>query len=1196
MPDSVLHSRLTVLMFTDLVESAALTRQLGDADYVQFVLEPHNAIFRDLIAEWPQARVVKQTGDGFLATFASTSDAVNCALRFHQALRNAAWVRITPETRIGIHLGEMVELTAFSEKADIAGDAANMAARVMNLAIGRQTLMTQPAFDSARQSGRVKSIDDSDTENAASIPIPSLQWLAHGRYWFKGAETPMEVFEVGIVGIAPLVAPADSDKARRAVAEEEAVLLGWRPSPGSPVLNRPGWELVEELGKGGFGEVWLARQRQTKNERVFKFCFDAERLQSLKREVMFFRLIRDHLGDRDDIARLVDVHVEAPPFFLESEHVRGGNMKEWAKRHGRLEAIPLSVRLTLLSGVSRAVAAAHSLGIIHKDLKPSNILIVEDADGTPRPRLCDFGIGVLIDRRFLDQSQITTTGLTAALTPAEESYRTGTRMYAPPESLLDKPASTAGDIYALGVMLFQLAAGDLDRPLAIGWQEEVHDELLREDITSCTHGDPTRRLVSASELADRLDRLDLRRTEREAQRCAKEQLQRMRRMRFLAITAVCATILASALTVFVKSRADRLQVALARNHFEYGNAAYRAKRPEEGVKELLQAIATLPSGDPVAPAYRRVLRDRVTQGARLVGVPIRHDSPIASLAFSPDSREVLTGTTSGTTHLCSLDTGEPLRGPLRQRGSVKAVGFDQTGRFVITATPKSVCSWSRAAFEKVDTLRLQEDDVITAGAVSPDRKWLVLGTSSGKSLIVMINDRGELQYGVKPISGFSNQILTITISPDSQFAAIVGEGGLRVQVIKISDGTIVASLAPKTPQFKACFNPDGDSLSTSAAGAVLWNWKSESTLQSTNLDDSYVTAMDFSPDGNILALGTAQALLRLWDTRTRSLIKEVSHQSAITVIAFSKWSDCMVTADRDGVVKFWGSRGFDEFAPDIPHSEAVEYAQFVSDGLHVLVVGTHGTVYIWKIHHPTPLGKPVPHDALVNRLRFTDESHVEVGTGNHRRVWRWEDQTKVEGTALGPDGLQCNESQDGTVAIMVQGDYGDAMTVQKESRSGRWGAVGYYGGRIELSDHSTGAQHIMYHGDSGVVPNRSVFSLTFSPDETTLLSTSADHTARLWDVRTGAQLGPSFPHSCSVTSGAFHGAGDRIVTGTANGRVQVWDAGAARMDGYLDSADDFVAWIELATGMEYAGNSAWSAVTIEDWSSKWQRLQDKIAK
>ncbi|MDA1049368.1 MAG: adenylate/guanylate cyclase domain-containing protein [Planctomycetota bacterium] len=179
------RSQLVVFMFTDLVGSSALARQLGDADYVRCVLEPHNAIFRRLRAEYSGAKEIKHTGDGFMATFASASDAAECSLRFHHALRLAKWVRVEPQSTVGIHLGEAIEFDARSEgDRDLAGDAANMTARVMSLAQPGQTLLTRVAFDSARQSGRVRA---HWLEAGADASPPEVQWLNHGRYRFKGS-------------------------------------------------------------------------------------------------------------------------------------------------------------------------------------------------------------------------------------------------------------------------------------------------------------------------------------------------------------------------------------------------------------------------------------------------------------------------------------------------------------------------------------------------------------------------------------------------------------------------------------------------------------------------------------------------------------------------------------------------------------------------------------------------------------------------------------------------------------------------------------------------------------------------------------------------------------------------------------------------------------------------------------------------
>jgi|GEM_PF-6232156 len=453
-----------VLMFTDLLNSSGLKMTLGDVAYATKVARPHNQLFRGILGRFPGAKEINYTGDGFLANFGSVSDAVETALLFHHALRTHAWEAVPVQTRIGIHVGEVVLLGGGDpETTFIASHAADMCARLMNLGGGDQTLLTRHAFDDARQYVRAHPAVDGDA--------PALAWAAHGRYRFKGRDDdPMEVFEVGAVGHAPLVAPGDGEKARRVLDADEAETLGWRPAAESEIPGRPGWFVKEQLGVGGFGEVWLARQAKMGGERVFKFCFDPERLRSLKRELTIFRLIREALGNRDDIARLHDVRLDKPPFYLESEFVPSGNLVQWSARRDGIESVPLAARLQLMAGICEAVAAAHSVGIIHKDLKPSNVLMREGTDGVAQPVLADFGIGIVTDQSQFEKLGVTQTGFTMSMLSAHRSGSSGTRMYAPPESMLGKAATVQSDIFALGVLLYQLAIGDLHRPLATGWE------------------------------------------------------------------------------------------------------------------------------------------------------------------------------------------------------------------------------------------------------------------------------------------------------------------------------------------------------------------------------------------------------------------------------------------------------------------------------------------------------------------------------------------------------------------------------------------------------------------------------------------------------------------------------------------------------------------------------------------------------
>ncbi len=526
-----------VLLFTDIADSVAMKRRLGDAAYLN-LLTRHNELFQAALDDAPGARIIKHTGDGFLARFETPADGVRAALAFQYALHHEPWPGQAVLSRAALHTGTAIELTDRAGQTDISGFAVDVTARVMSLAAPGQVLLTRQCFDDARQYVREHPTCGARRE------CPTLEWRAHGPYLFKGNDDdPLEVFEVGALGIAPLTPPADSEKARRAVAAGEEEMYGWRPGKGLEVPRRDGWILERQLGVGGYGEVWLAEHRKTREHRVFKFCFDADRLRSFKRELTLFRLMREALGDRRDIARLHEVNLERPPFYLESEYSPLGDLYTWAESQGGIAGVPLETRLDLLARTADAVAAAHSIGVLHKDLKPSNILIELVEDGSPRPKITDFGIGVLTDHSQLAGRNITIAGFTVSQLTQNESSRTGTRMYSPPEMLTrlrhedgrerPTPFTAQGDVYSLGVMLYQMIVGDLDRPLAPGWErdlegvteDQVLRSILREDVSQMVDGDPARRLAGAAEVAARIRRLDERRAERwhEAQRRAAQE-------------------------------------------------------------------------------------------------------------------------------------------------------------------------------------------------------------------------------------------------------------------------------------------------------------------------------------------------------------------------------------------------------------------------------------------------------------------------------------------------------------------------------------------------------------------------------------------------------------------------------------------------------------------------------------------------
>lgn len=279
---------------------------------------------------------------------------------------------------------------------------------------------------------------------------------------------------------------------------------------GDDVPGRPQWVLEATLGQSGANDVWRARHAKTGETRVFKFADAPDRLRALKREAALARLLASALGASGPFMPVHEWNFEASPYWLEFAD-GGGSLVDWAAERGGLDAIAQDRRLAVAIAIVRALAAIHGAGVLHKDLKPANILIAERqaADGASafRVRLADFGSGDLVDGVSPEAFGI--TGL-----PFEEpGGDSGTAGYRAPELVAGGVPTVKSDIWAAGLILFQLVAGDFRAALAPGWRERVADPLLVDDIAAASAGDPALRLASAAMLAERLERLEARRAE-----------------------------------------------------------------------------------------------------------------------------------------------------------------------------------------------------------------------------------------------------------------------------------------------------------------------------------------------------------------------------------------------------------------------------------------------------------------------------------------------------------------------------------------------------------------------------------------------------------------------------------------------------------------------------------------------------------
>jgi WD40 repeat protein/class 3 adenylate cyclase/tRNA A-37 threonylcarbamoyl transferase component Bud32 len=848
-------ARTLSLVFTDLVGSTALKTEKGDRVAGELIAR-HRAHVERLASD-SGGRIVDWAGDGCFLTFEVSSAAVLFSLRLQQA--HAADAAL-PRVRAGVHMGEVTEKAGGNGVAPrVEGLAVDLASRVGSLARPGQILMSSAVFDSVRQRLRGEEL---------GTPI---EWRAHGAYELKGIDGSVNICEAGIEGISPLSPPAGSEKAHRAVTPGEEDTLGWRPAIGLNVQRRDHWVLEQQLGEGGFGEVWLAVHAKTKAKRVFKFCFEPERVRGLKREVVLFRLLKETLGNREDIAQILDWDFEHPPYFIESEYTEGGDLQDWSEAKGGLAQIPLATRLELVAQVAVALGAAHSVGVLHKDIKPSNVLIAEPPDkATPRATLTDFGIGLITDRQALLGKGITAVGLTETLVSSSTSTSgAGTRMYMAPELIEGKPATTLSDVYALGVVLYQMVMGDFRHSLAQGWERDIQDPLLVEDIAACVDGNPERRIAGAAELATRLRSLDARRaaieaevrarqaaTEAEARAHQIAEQARKRRRQFLVISMVGASLTA-VVSLFAWREGQRAdtQAQLALQEKQARLDAESARREADQARVAAEKLRTEAERGKYVSDIR--LADLAISNTNLGLARSRLEQTVPELrswewgylvnkAFPPESSADASAATAGK----KLTAEEYWLGAEPQlvatipafQGPVFGIEFSPDGSRLVARSGKGELSfWDTSTYTRLD---LQFKDV--AGGIGLGPHYDPTGT-----MLAQPN---------------SNDVLIINAATGRTLA-------------KLSGHTDYAS--------DSIFSPDSATVISPGIDFKLigWDWRSGRQLWSRPLPDFYTMAegvsrqiLRFLPDSNNFIVPEGRTTIAVCDGTTGKTMQTIEIQ------------------------------------------------------------------------------------------------------------------------------------------------------------------------------------------------------------------------------------------------------------------------------------------------------------------------------
>ena len=496
--------------------------------------------------------------------------------------------------------------------------------------------------------------------------------------------------------------------------------------PTAELPNIPGYEVQEELGRGGVGVVYRARHLRLDRPVALKMLLAGpfarpEERERFRREAQALAALRH--------PNVVQVHdfgeLGGLPYFA-MEYVEGGSLAQ------RLAGTPLPPReaAALAATLAEAVEAAHRSGIVHRDLKPANVLLT--AAGTPK--IGDFGLA----RRLDGGAGATLTG-TALGTPsymAPEQARGETRAIGP-----------AVDVYALGAILYETLTG---RPpfRAETPSETVHQVIYQDPVPpsrlnarvprdveticlKCLEKEPARRYATAAALAD-----DLRRARdgepiraRPVPLWEKGWKWARRRPAITAMVAAVHLLLAALLGLGIWSYSSIVAEKLRSQRMSAGLALDRGLNDSQqgkiasGLLWMAESLAIAPPEDTafagVAEQNLAAWRTPLT----IQRIMAAHGAIIEGVSLSPDGRTFASSGRDGAARRWDAATGQPIGEPLRHSAPgtrVGAVAFDPTGRWIATGSDDQTSRiWDATTGEPVgDPVR--HPDAVNALAFTPD--------------------------------------------------------------------------------------------------------------------------------------------------------------------------------------------------------------------------------------------------------------------------------------------------------------------------------------------------------------------------------------------------------------------------------------------------------------------------------------------
>jgi WD40 repeat protein/tRNA A-37 threonylcarbamoyl transferase component Bud32 len=921
------------------------------------------------------------------------------------------------------------------------------------------------------------------------------------------------------------------------------------------------YELLEEIARGGMGVVFKARQTSLNRIVALKMILSGQ--LASPEDVQRFRTEAEAAAqlDHPGIVPIFEVGQHEGQHYFAMGFVEGGSLA------ARVVEGPLPPRdaAKILRAVAVAVQYAHDHGVIHRDLKPGNVLL--DKDG--KPRVTDFGLAKLIE----SGSDLTGTGQIL-----------GTPSYMPPEQAAAQVSaiSRLSDVYSLGAILYCLltgrppfqAANPLETLLQVQKQEPLPPWQLNPNIPrdldtvalKCLDKSPARRYGSACDLAEELQRyLDGKPILARPVGIVERSWRWCRRNRIVAgligavaMLLIAGTIISCYFAVQAADRAnEKANLAEEKGILAETNAALAGSEREARTKaqELAARNGQIANEEKQARvATEKQLRIATAERLAAMSMFKRSTFPAVSLALAVESGRATRHDDEGlvpSSQQALLDAlgaigGRPLVG---HHSAITCMAISPDSRWVVTGSSDNTARvWDLTAEENSGTLpRVLNGHRATIGSVafSPDSRWIVTGSDDSTARIWDLTAENP-SAAPRVLTGHRGLIWSVAISPDKRWI-VTGSVDKTARVWDLTGENPPHSrvlTGHKAGVTSVAISPDSRWVVTASIDNTTRVWPLDVGAMAADPhilpgigESDNAFKMAISPDGHWIVTTSMEGPARVWDLTAKNPaenFREINeHQGPITTLAVSPDGRWIVTACLDRNVHVWDLTADDPTANPrvLAGHEGEVCCVAISPDSRWIVTASDSIdkqARVWDLAAENPAAEPrilSGHQSGIRTVAISPDNRwiVTGSLDSTARVWRLE----AENSAANP--RLVSGHQRGITSLAISRDDRLMVTGSTDGAALVW----------QLAGEHPVANPRVFAGHAGVVT-----SVAISPDKRLIVTASRDKTARVWDLNNQDPVaGPRVlnAYKSGITGVAISPDQHWVVTGHNHGTVGVWD-------------------------------------------------------